>query len=171
MSALEIKPGKYRTRNGEVATVRRDQFYLNGFVGNVCGKHCSWHTDGRASMYSETGADLIERIEDEPKYGAPIAPAFPFMPVSVGLDVAATGKDQTCVVTGAIDHRALEASKLHEFTLDVVSLAWRARVSELEAKIARLEAENESLSRQLRSRAINAEPASSGKVWRWSPLV
>lgn len=41
----------------------------------------------------------------------------------------------------------------------------------LNAKIARLEAENESLSRQLRSRELNKEPATGGKVWRWSPLV
>lgn len=37
--------------------------------------------------------------------------------------------------------------------------------------IANLEAEVESLSRQLRSREINAETVSTGKRWRWSPLL
>lgn len=184
-TALEIKPGKYRTREGSVLEIvhQSDHYWFErGYAWRAIsdlGREVFLTVDGRyrsQALYGnearhDSPLDLIERIEDEPKHWTPIAPMFPLMPVSVGLDVSAVGKDQTCVVTGAIDRRALEDSKLHEFTLDVVSLAWRARVSELEAKIARLEAENESLSSQLRSRAINAEPASSGKVWRWSPLV
>jgi hypothetical protein len=38
-------------------------------------------------------------------------------------------------------------------------------------RIARLEAENESISRQLRSREVNKEPVSTGKRFRWSPMV
>lgn len=41
----------------------------------------------------------------------------------------------------------------------------------LNSKIARLEAENESLSRQLRSRERNKESAGTGKKWRWGPMV
>lgn len=40
-----------------------------------------------------------------------------------------------------------------------------------ERRIARLEAENESLSRQLRSRERNKESAGTGKKWRWGPMV
>lgn len=47
----------------------------------------------------------------------------------------------------------------------------QAALDEATKRIARLEAENESLSRQLRSRALNSEPVTTGKPWRWSPMV
>lgn len=41
----------------------------------------------------------------------------------------------------------------------------------LEAKVAKLEAENESLSRQLRSRDLNREPVATKPVFRWGRPV
>lgn len=56
-------------------------------------------------------------------------------------------------------------------SIEAAVMPWRARVDELMALCDKLEAENESLSRQLRSREINKEPTSTGKRWRWSPMV
>lgn len=63
---LEIKPGKYRTRGGKVAFVWfNPQGRINEFAGTIEGLTCEWMNSGRASMFGETTADLIERIEDE----------------------------------------------------------------------------------------------------------
>lgn len=171
MNALEIKPGKYRTRGGYIVCVDSDQKRPGMFLGMVGGILFDWHGNGRANAFREMQADLIERIEDEPKAEEKCQQKFPLRFAVSGMDAASVGDDQTCVVTAASSRENLVDETLKQFTAEFLSLGWRAKVAALEAKIARLEAENESLSRQLRSRALNSEPASAGKVWRWSPMV
>lgn len=81
---------------------------------------------------------------------------------------------EMCEILG----RQLRASMATTKRANDSEAEWRtiaeARQVALEAaakSIQALEAEVESLSRQLRSRAVNAEPVSTGKRWRWSPLV
>lgn len=236
MNALEIKPGKYRTRGGDVADVRRDPYSdVESYIGKIGERHCGWHKDGRASMYCETDADLIERIEDEPKAEEKTVGIRKYEYVC-GIDLA-SGSDQTGVAwpfpvasnviwesgprklddserryisDGAWrsikshrrfdddDREACEKSQriegnyvLSEAEYDALAQAARvvdtantyakeacgivgnaqAALDDATKRIARLEAENESLSRQLRSRALNSEPVTTGKPWRWSPMV
>lgn len=182
MNALEIKPGKYRARDGSIVTVTNptDQYWVgHGYAWRAAdakGIEFFVTADGRYRLYGdrkrmEAPLDLIERIEDEPKAEEKCQQKFPLRFAVSGMDAASVGDDQTCVVTAASSRENLVDETLKQFTAEFLSLGWRAKVAALEAKIARLEAENESLSRQLRSRALNSEPASAGKVWRWSPMV
>ena len=200
MSALEIKPGKYRTRDGWMAEVTGGPvimgdgktYDVSGLVGPLrvptawMANGATWHPSHRIG---EHGNDLIERIEDEPKaedsvrryitdaawqnivkkrgYGEEaMALSEKAQRAEGNVVVAAEEFDLIVAAARVVD----TANTYAKEACGIVGNA-QAALDEAKQRITRLEAENESLSRQLRSRAINAEPASSGKVWRWSPLV
>lgn len=193
MNALEIKPGKYRTRDGRVAEVTGGSvvmgdgrtYDVSGVIGPFfaptawMANGATWHP---SHSIEEHGNDLIERIEDESKSeekevrltgrqyakgGFIESPKFPEAMMNIDFGTVPVKGN----IIAATDGRNIADPKSNDFIAEFLSLMWRSRVAELEAKIARLEAENESLSRQLRSRERNKEPARAGKVWRWSPMV
>lgn len=196
-AALEIKPGKYRTFEGDVVTIE----YVLNHVAH--GKTFSGQPVSFALLaHGVSAGNLIERIEDEPKAEDRLVkfrkceiPGFVDRTITkpvgtVHLRASRFPDDDFHVSYGAREEIRRVDGNMYE-TQFCAAVKWCAqrnlklitmgewdgppiipeKEAALNAKIARLEAENESLSRQLRSRAINAEPASSGKVWRWSPLV
>lgn len=226
-AALEIKPGWYRTRDGgriEVVSEAVAHIAAAGYAWEVrreSGDVFGVTADGRywskwlKPEMPDDSADLIERIEDEPK-AEEGAVKFRNYEYVCSVDLS-SGSDQTSVSTVPVAGKVTWASKpkslrvpdddfhvsygareeirrvdghMYE-TQFCAAVKWCAarnlklvamhewdgppicsdREAMLNGKIARLEAENESLSRQLRSRELNKEPATGGKVWRWSPLV
>lgn len=203
MSALEVKPGKYRTRNGiDVDVVSNDggspELPFCGLVGSfaVC-----WRSDGTSTRGYGT-FDLIERIEDEPKAeeqnrivgavecsvetGKPVRgfvtkAAYDALWNVIGCERDSYIRELTtarCMVLTADEYDALvqaarvvEDCKFYVKTVEGFAQHAQAVTDEQRKQITRLEAENESLSRQLRSRERNKEPASARKVLRWSPMV
>lgn len=198
MSALEIKPGKYRTVDGKVATIAS----VNGCIAEGA------ILDGPFSAYcwllDDNGCNphLIERIEDDPKAedgsrivgavecsveaGKPVRgfvtkAAYDALWNVIGCERDSYIRELTtarCMVLTADEYDALvQTARVVDTANTYVKEACavvgevRAAVDHAKKRIASLEAENESLSRQLRSRELNKEPASAGKVWRWSPMV
>jgi hypothetical protein len=202
MNALEIKPGKYRTRDGQIVSVGLDMADPPQVIGRLNGAMMSWRSDGRASNQKETPIDFIARIEDEPKAedGSRIVGA---VECSVGTGKQVRGfvtkaaydalwnvigcerdsyiRELTtarCMVLTADEYDALvQAARVvdtaNTYAKEACAVVGevRAAVDHVKKRIASLEAENESLSRQLRSRALNSEPVATGKKWRWSPMV
>ena len=234
--SLEVRPGKYRTRDGRVADVRADKWYTGHFVGEAGdAKHLTWDSDGRRERGFQSSLDLIERIEDEkakectvkfrkyeyltsfdrtitkpegtiglvPVVGKVLWESGPLRLASAPRQHVSDaaweaiekrdGKSGAIVVTREyVEELTRQRGCMYRTVEEIDDLERRANAqinekstaschearmwaeSELDAaraKIARLEAENESLSRQLRSREINKEPTSTGKRWRWSPMV
>lgn len=203
MSALEIKPGKYRTRGGCIVTVTNpaDQYWIDhGYawrVIDVSGQDTFVTVDGRyrsnqlygVDANDESPFDLIERIEDEPKaeesarryitdgawqnivkkrgYGEE-ARDFSEKAQRAEGNVVVAAEEFDLIVAAA---RVIDTANTYaKEACGIVGNA-QAALDEATKRIARLEAENESLSRQLRSRKLNSEPVTTGKKWRWSPSL
>lgn len=66
---------------------------------------------------------------------------------------------------------ALQRAKDEASEWRAIATSRQAALDAAAKRIAALEAECESLSRQLRSREINAEPVVTRPAWRWSPLL
>jgi len=76
-SVIDVKPGKYRMRNGHIARVRYFQRFRALTVGDRkptdvifwfgkcmnCGEGCSWNANGTYAANGKHNFDLIERIE------------------------------------------------------------------------------------------------------------
>ena len=198
MSALVIKPGKYRTHDGKVATIASiKDGVAEGTVGDGPFNGWCWLIEDDGS-----NPHLIERIEDEPKaedrsvkFRKCEIPGFVDRTITkpvgtVHFRASRFPGDDFHVSYGAREEIRRVDGNMYE-TQFCAAVKWCAqrnlklitmgewdgppiipeKEAALNAKIARLEAENESLSRQLRSRERNKEPASAGKVWRWSPMV
>lgn len=186
---LEIKPGKYRTRCGEIARI--DEVTESGPIGAINGlEGYEWFPGGKTLKDGSPQVfDLIERIEDEKAEDKCTVKLQKYEYVC-GIDLADSRTDmstatlvpvfgahsmvgnviQTTETTPFTNEKKYSEAD-HQFGVELVAMRWSARAAELEAKIAKLEAENESLSRQLRSRKINEKPVSTGKLWRWSPMI